>query len=285
MIYGFKPTNNRKIIATSPRLYIQPEVHPTRLLDFHDTFFMIDGQWSVLLEDEKIQLGPGDIAVLPAGHRHYEDKLCTANTRTIFIHFEAKKEDHQIKENIDNTYIFVNSFTHPDTPRIFTYFQEITRTFGTNLNQKDLRCSALLSLLLAELSESYTQIGIKRDKLILELLDFIIDKPNKFFSITELAHESKLSPKSLTLRFRAETGQSVHKYQMNNKLDQIAAIMRNNSYTSLKNLALNFGFYDEFHLSASFRKKFGVSPINYFKKENQVNKYKRGEVSPTIAGL
>ncbi|MDR1446504.1 MAG: AraC family transcriptional regulator [Treponema sp.] len=33
----------------------------------------------------------------------------------------------------------------------------------------------------------------------------------------------------------------------------------------LKNLAFNFGFCDEFHLSSSFKKKFGVSPGRFGK--------------------
>jgi transcriptional regulator GlxA family with amidase domain len=117
--------------------------------------------------------------------------------------------------------------------------------------------------LLFALSDTYTRREIKQDKTIQEILDLFIAHPDQFFSIPELASKAGLCNKSLTLRFRAETGQSVHKYQMNIKLDQIAAIIRHNSYTSLKNLALNFGFYDEYHLSSAFKKKFGFSPAKY----------------------
>jgi AraC-like DNA-binding protein len=46
-------------------------------------------------------------------------------------------------------------------------------------------------------------------------------------------------------------------------LDQIAGLIKSRSYTSLKVLASNFGFYDEFHLSAAFKKKFGAAPKGY----------------------
>jgi AraC-like DNA-binding protein len=115
------------------------------------------------------------------------------------------------------------------------------------------------------------QRNIKRDQRILECIDLIVHHPDTFYSIEELAKKMHISPKSFTSRFRSETGQSVHKYQMNRKLDQIAMLLRTESYTSLKNLALNYGFYDEFHLSASFKKKFGVSPAGYSKNHTSVS--------------
>lgn len=35
--------------------------------------------------------------------------------------------------------------------------------------------------------------------------------------------------------------------------------------TTLREVALNYGFYDEFHLSKAFKKQFGVSPSKYRK--------------------
>jgi AraC-like DNA-binding protein len=52
---------------------------------------------------------------------------------------------------------------------------------------------------------------------------------------------------------------------MDYKLDRIANLLKARSYIGLKNLAINFGFYDEFHLSSSFKKKFGVSPGRFGK--------------------
>ena len=36
--------------------------------------------------------------------------------------------------------------------------------------------------------------------------------------------------------------------------------LQNNTDLTLKEAAVNFGFYDEFHLSRAFKKKFGVAP-------------------------
>jgi AraC-like DNA-binding protein len=264
MVYGFDSECKRTIIAASPMFYRNGDPHPTRLLDFHDIFYMVDGYWRVRLEDEEIEIKTGDIVTLPAAYRHYGEWQCRAKTRTIFIHFSYEKKDRVIQEYDKTSMLSVQSLSH-DNGALYPLFQEIVKVFSTNISHKEMRCRAILNLLLAELSDIYMQRNIKRDQRILECIDLIVHHPDIFYSIEELAQKMHISPKSFTSRFRSETGQSVHKYQMNRKLDQIAMLLRTESYTSLKNLALNYGFYDEFHLSASFKKKFGVSPAGYSK--------------------
>ncbi|MDR0561959.1 MAG: AraC family transcriptional regulator [Spirochaetaceae bacterium] len=264
MLYSLLPVNDRVILETNLMIYVNPEKHPTRLMDFHDLFFQVAGRWNVFLEDEEIQMNPGDIAFLPAGHHHYGDTKCIPNTRTLFIHFEARKEDHAVNIE-DKQNLLIESFIQSKDSRIFGFFQEMLKIYKSNSPFRELYGSALLSMILIELSKPHLQMAIKRDRLITEILDILSYNTNKFFSIQELANEAGISPRSLSSRFRAETGWSIHSYQMNSKLDQIAAILRNNSYASLKNLAFNFGFYDEFHLSSAFKHKFGMSPKNYSK--------------------
>jgi transcriptional regulator GlxA family with amidase domain len=106
---------------------------------------------------------------------------------------------------------------------------------------------------------------IQHDKTINDLLDHLENYPYRFFTISELAYQTGLSPKTLSSRFKRETGQTVHQFQMDKKLMTIAAFLRSESYTSLKNLAVDFGFSSEFHLSSCFKKKFELSPQHYLK--------------------
>jgi AraC-like DNA-binding protein len=124
---------------------------------------------------------------------------------------------------------------------------------------------AILDLLLAELADIYRGEIVKKDLAVGKLLEYIADHPEKFYTIAKLAEEASLSERSLTRRFRTETGKSVHQYQTDYKLDRIANLLKTRAYVGLKNLALNFGFYDEFHLSSAFKKKFGVSPGSFGK--------------------
>jgi transcriptional regulator GlxA family with amidase domain len=127
----------------------------------------------------------------------------------------------------------------------------------------DFRCSVLLNQLIIELSDLYIKSGVQKDKVVIDILHLFVEHPEKFYSITELAAKAGMSPRSLSAQFKAQTGQSIHKYQINTKLEQIAKILRTNPKASLKNLAYTFGFCDEFHLSSSFKKKTGLSPGRY----------------------
>jgi len=274
MLYGFDPNKFPQVIDTDFASYAVPTYHPNRQNPaFHDIFYLIDGYWNVYLEDEEINLLPGDIAFLPAYFHHYSRQVCREETRTIFIHFSKEPSDRIILDNTSNTddFLVVRSHSH-DYGSIIKYFHDIVNCFWSDAQNKEQRCSAFLYLLLSEMSDIFKESNKKSDRLIVDLINFITINPDKFFTISELAKKTYVSPKTLTSRFRKETGQSLHKYQMDKKLDRVASLLRTESLRSLKNLAHSFGFYDEFHLSSAFKKKFNVSPSQYSNREINRNK-------------
>jgi AraC-like DNA-binding protein len=265
MLYSFTLANDRPIVTVSHNYHIRPELHPTRLMSHHDIFYVIDGYCSVRLEEEELLINPGEIAVLPAGIPHYSSRPYRANTHTIFAHFGPREGDRRIAadEEAPRDAIILGCSIHARSPVIYQYFQDLEKTYWSGAAHRDPRCSAILGLLLMECGDCYKNEGLKRDQLMLEMLALLAEHPQRFYSIPELAAEAVISPKSLCSRFKAETGQTIHQYQMNKKLNQIAALLRGESDASLKILADNFGFYDEFHLSSSFKKKFGVCPRQF----------------------
>jgi AraC-like DNA-binding protein len=263
-IYSFEPSVNRNVIIANHMFYTIPESHPDRLLDIHDVFYVIDGQESVYLEDIEYFINPGDVMLLPGKYRHYGKRLYKPDTHAMYIHFSMEKNDHMIqeKEVIETDAIVMPVFIHTYNHDIFDHFQAIAKVYLSNSNNKALRCSSLLNLLLIELSENSKQ-SMKRNAIVDDILMLLHNHPQKFYTIHELVKYSGICTKSLTSHFKSVTGQSVHKYQMNSKLDQIATLLKNHTFSNLKVLAQNFGFYDEFHLSSCFKKKFNISPIRY----------------------
>lgn len=84
--------------------------------------------------------------------------------------------------------------------------------------------------------------------------------------LQEVAKACGLSPKALRLRFLAETGLTPKEY-----MDQLRHnhAMRLLTHTDepLKHIAAACGYYDEFHLSKSFKKYTGMSPSRYRKEQ------------------
>jgi mannose-6-phosphate isomerase-like protein (cupin superfamily) len=127
MLYNFDAAAGRRIFECVPNIWIKPQLHPARTMEMHDIFYMIEGYWSVLLDNEEIRIKPGDIAVLPAAIAHRGLEPCKANTRTIFIHFSMEKPDHRVStlktgKNIPENYLTVSSLSH-DNGNTFSLFQ------------------------------------------------------------------------------------------------------------------------------------------------------------------
>jgi AraC-like DNA-binding protein len=269
MLYNFAAVPGRRIFECVPNLYVNPACHPDRVMDIHDIFYMTEGRWSVLLEDEEIWIRPGDIVCLPAAIAHRGLAACSPESRTIFVHFSMERRDQRcLNENpadVPEDFI-VAPLTH-DNGNILPLFQNIAKTFHSNAFYREPRCRAFLDLLLAELAGIYRGEIVKQDIVIADTVEYITNHPEKFFGVAELAARAKIGERSLARRFRAEMGKSVHRYQIDYKLDRIANLLKTRSFIGLKNLALNFGFCDEFHLSCSFKRKFGVSPGRFWRKK------------------
>jgi AraC-like DNA-binding protein len=271
MIYGFEPANDRRISSAYHNYHMVPEIHPSRTMPEHDIFYIVDGHFSLRIEKEDFDFEKGDVAVLPALHPHYGTRYCMINSHTIFIHFSRKDGDKKLYDEVrekehDHLYI-IPSKIKPVNPMIAQYFYEIQRMFCSKMPHWEIRCEALLNLILGELNDDFVKKSGKQDKLISDLISYIDLHPERFFSIKELAEMACISPRTIVSRFKRAAHASVHQYQMDKKLDQIAALLYSERYNSLKNLAANFGFSDEFHLSVAFKKKFSVSP-KFYKKVN-----------------
>ena len=50
---------------------------------------------------------------------------------------------------------------------------------------------------------------------------------------------------------------------METKLEMVRQFLLSQPDTKLREAAVNYGFYDEFHLSKAFKKQFGLSPSQY----------------------
>jgi len=126
---------------------------------------------------------------------------------------------------------------------------------------RQLRCSLLLENLLLQLSElGNTESHGKTDVLITEIIHRFHVNPEEFLSPKELADNYHVSVRTISGRFKERTGMSVHQYQIQLKLDMAYDILPLSPERSLHDIALSFGFYDEFQFSKLFKRKFGISP-------------------------
>lgn len=77
-----------------------------------------------------------------------------------------------------------------------------------------------------------------------------------------LAHACNLSVTGFTGLFRRLTGDSPMSFYQKRRLSRAAAVLLT-SQASLGEIAQSCGFYDQFHLSREFKRRYGVSPRQY----------------------
>lgn len=80
-------------------------------------------------------------------------------------------------------------------------------------------------------------------------------------TLAAMARAAGVSVSTLTHRYRAETGQSPIGRLIEYRLDVARGMLLKGA--SLKAIAAQTGFYDEFHLSKAFRQRFGTPPRRY----------------------
>ena len=77
-----------------------------------------------------------------------------------------------------------------------------------------------------------------------------------------LAHACNLSVTGFTGLFRRLPGDSPMSFYQKRRLSRAAAVLLT-SQASLGEIAQSCGFYDQFHLSREFKRRYGVSPRQY----------------------
>ena len=66
--------------------FINPGLHPDRILPFHDFLYIIDGTWEIIENENVYNLHSDDLIILAANRHHYGKNPCSANNRHMYIH-------------------------------------------------------------------------------------------------------------------------------------------------------------------------------------------------------
>ena len=271
MEYAFELSSQRRIVEANYNTFVNPLLHPNRVMQQHDFLYILDGEWEIALENEvdreNYPVKKGDLVILPAGVHHYGTKLCSPNSRNMYIHTDTMAGDHMVSTKEINVseqdFVVLPTVTHCGSHiGISKYFSEIITVYWGDSVHKSKRLSCLFDLLLCEISDqqSASPVTMQCMAFVDGIAQFLRSNPEKFFSVPEISQKFYVSEKTLNKRFKTVYGKTFYTWQMEQKLDIVYQALHHNADITLKEIAVNYGFYDEFHLSRAFKKKFGVAP-------------------------
>lgn len=295
MDYAFSLSAGRRVGEANYNTFVNPLLHPDRVMRQHDFLYILDGTWEAAVENdgriETFGLGKDDLVILPAGMHHYGTRLCSPNSRNMYLHVEAAAGDGPARREEavsvkcpagqektvsgdplaelpgvrdgERDSVLLPMLIHcGGSMEISRYFSEIIAVYWGDSLYKSNRLSSLFDLLLCELGEQVRKTPVSSQSLafVHRIAQFLQTNPERFFSVSDIVREFCISEKTLNKRFKTVYGKTFYAWQMEQKLEMVYQYLHNHPDITLKETAINFGFYDEFHLSRAFKKKFGVAP-------------------------
>lgn len=248
-------------------------LHPTRTMTEHDFLYILDGTWEVIEEGIPYELQTDDLLILCAGRHHTGVRLCNPGNRHMYFHVPPTEGEQSrktcmdkmeaTKTSEDSRFLRSHTLIHcQKEPKIRQYFHELISAYWGGDAQREDRLTLLFNLILCELAslQEETAGGAGSNSMLERVRQKIYSNPQVFFSAPEMAAEFYICPRTLNNRFRASCNQTFSAYQMDLKLEMVREFLSHQPDAKLHEAAVNFGFYDEFHLSKTFKKKYGYPP-------------------------
>ena len=252
----FDREERRTVSEANINFYASPFVHPRRKMQEYDFIYVLDGEWKIGQNEKVYSLKKDSLLILCANETHYGVTPCTEKTKTMYFHLSVSKKDS--RETGDSPLAVEALLDASLNRRIKKVFFEIVTA---KLSGDERRASVLFDLLLCELTSNVhrTESGALGEK----IKGIIQKSPERFFSNKELALACGVSVKTAESKFKALFGETIHQYILRFKIEQAVAYFKSFSEMSIKEIAYNLGFYDEYHFSKQFKRKTGISPSRY----------------------
>lgn len=284
-------TESRRTV-TSCNVNYSPEgyYHPDRIINEYDFLYMLEGSWDIYEQEIEIHkqtdtphvknetcyhLDAGKLLILEPGHHHFSRTKSTPNMRNMFIHCNILTGDHTVSDahtsetlsavsdnpvSVGNVLRLHKLSDCSQNHQITNLYEQIIESYWSHNPHRELRTSALLELFLTELSLIGEEDILSEDYLTREIIQRFNSQPERFLSPKELARDYNCSIRTLSGRFKKATGMSLHQYQLHLKLSMAHEQIPLNPGRGLRDIALSFGFYDEFQFSKLYKRQFGYSP-------------------------
>lgn len=267
MLYNFlDAAASRAVLSCNYNQHIASR-HPDRIMQAHDLIYIREGAWEISQDGVDYPVHAGDVILLQGGHHHYGRVQSSSPVKTCYIHFSTSGRDYIAgrAERAQGQYSFPMVVPCADEPIIEKSFRAVIDSFWTEREYRQEQAAAHLTLLLCALSRK-----LRRSAGVVEDVQRLIRKtPNRFISNAEAAAFAHCSIRTLSAKFKAETGCSLHAWQLRMKCRMADEWLCCEPDITLKEVAATYGFCDEYHFGKCFKKVMGRSPKSFRQKADE----------------
>ncbi len=240
---------------------------------FHEIYYILEGQCSVLIGQRIFRLKPGDVAIIPARTLHKTDYLSSGpNIKYVVSLTEemAKKIDDFLGEALMQVCLSAGQVTIPLQRRELIQLL-LGRMFYEYENDPPHSGSIIKACLTQFLTSLYlyrTQQEEKDDipdegtERIHEITAFLFEHLSEDLSLPQLASHFSLSPSYLSRSFKKAAGLGLKEYLVNLRVQQACHLLLSTAL-SVTEIADRCGFNDSNYFGDAFKKATGLSPRDY----------------------
>ena len=254
----FSTEKLHRVKEANINFYTTPFIHPKRKMRDHDFIYLLQGGWKLGQNEKIYTLKKDSLIILSADNTHYGAAACEEATKTMYFHVSQEEGDKSFSADNTEDKGIPTLIDASENKHIKKLFSEIVNAY---LSGNKRKADLYFELLICELSEN--NIDSADTHTALKIKKIIHNNPEKFISNEELARMTNVSVKTAENKFKAAFGTTIHQYILSFKIKEAVSYFTLFPEMSVKEIASNLGFYDEYHFSKQFKKIMGVSPLKY----------------------
>ena len=224
---------------------------------------VLDGSMNILLDDTRLTVKPKELCLIPAGKaKHLEVR---EECRKVV--FGICGQLHLSLLAMTGLYSMpIHRLTHPE--QILLILRELHRLLKEKSEASVPKISGLTMELVMEIGR---EAGRTPEPLLADafrILEFNLSKP---FQLSALAEELHVTTDYLNRLFRKGLGIPPKHYLIEQRM-QLALSLLTSSQFTIQEISQKCGYRNQFAFSREFRKKHGISPLDF--RKNAKNKKK-----------
>ena len=223
-----------------------PAPLPAEKVPSHDLTFVHDGEFEYSIDGERFTVKSGEALFCRKGEerRRFESGE---------VYYTSINFDGSLPAELPH-YI-----RHADSPELLFYLKRLLAIYEEDELAQE-RCSALLTLLLCELSRANP--AARTHDCIEQVRELIRRDPAAKYTVAEFAKMVHLNASYLSTLWKRECGVPLSEYRRTCQLELAQSLLADPKL-SIRDTADRASFCDVYYFSRIFRKRIGMTPSDY----------------------
>lgn len=230
-----------------------------------EIYYMISGKCSYFIEDKILEVGPGDVVIIPENIIHRTKYTNEPHVR-ILIECSGEFIPKEARERLEGLYyVYRNPTVSQD---ILSSLKRIEQEYKNPDEFSEEAIIAEMKLLIYTMVRNKNTLGESNTKntLIESVLSYVKENFQQDITLSSVAKAHFVSPEHLSRTFKRETEFGFNEYLTVIRLRYAEERLKKRAGESISKIAYDAGFNDSNYFSDKFKKYYGISPLRYSKE-------------------